>query len=86
MHYRARLLVYPKRGISDPEGEALHNRLRRKGLTKISQVRSGKYWEVYFEAESREAALSYLEKAYLSPPMVNPVKDDPQLLALEEAE
>jgi phosphoribosylformylglycinamidine (FGAM) synthase PurS component len=86
LHYRARLLVYPKRGISDPEGEALHNRLRRKGLTEISQVRSGKYWEVYFEAESREAALSYLEKVYLSPPMVNPVKDDPQLLALEEAE
>lgn len=86
MRYRAEIVVYPKRGISDPEGETLRARLNRKGFKEISEVRSGKYWEIYFDAESRDEAISYLKEVYLTPPMVNPVKDEPKLLSLEEVE
>lgn len=86
MRFKAELVVYLKRGISDPEGDILCARLTRKGFSEISLVRSGKYWEIYFEAASREEALSYLKKVYLSPPVINPIKDEPQLLALEELE
>lgn len=86
LHYRAKLVVYPKRGISDPEGDVLCARLTRKGLTKISKVSSGRYWEVSFDADSNEEALSYIERVYLNPPMVNPIKDETRLLSLEEAE
>ncbi len=86
MRYRAKIVIYPKRGISDPEGDTLRARLLRKGFASISQVRSGKYWEIHFDASSREEALSYLKRLYLNPPMINPIKDEPQLLALEEVE
>ncbi len=77
-------MVYPKKGISDPEGDTLRERLVRKGITRISSVRSGRYWEVSFNAESREDAIAYIRTAYLNPPMINPVKDESELLALEE--
>ncbi|MFH0848554.1 MAG: phosphoribosylformylglycinamidine synthase subunit PurS [archaeon] len=86
MRFKARLVVYLKSGISDPEGDILCARLIRRGFGEISQVRSGKYWEVYLEAASREEALTYLEKVYLGPPVTNPIKDEPKLLALEELE
>ena len=57
MRYRAVFAVYPRQGISDPEGETLLARLNRKGMTDIHHVKAGKYWELQLEAASKEEAL-----------------------------
>jgi phosphoribosylformylglycinamidine (FGAM) synthase PurS component len=78
--------VYPRRGISDPEGETLLERLNRKGMTNIDTIRSGKYWEVHLEATSKEEALSYVQRLSQNPPVMNPIKDGSKIIALEEVE
>lgn len=77
-------MVRPREGVSDPEGDALGDRLRRKGIGGVSRVRSGKCWEIYLEADSKEQAAALARQIYGGPPMVNPVKDDAQLLTIEE--
>lgn len=61
------------------------SRLKRKGVGGVRRVRSGRYWEIYVEAHSKEQAEDLAKQIYTTPPLVNPVKDDVQLLAIEEA-
>jgi len=84
MLYRAKIVVHPREGVSDPEGDTLSGRLKRKRIPGVTRVRSGKYWEIYLEADSREQAEALVRQIYTSPPMMNPVKDDAQLLTVEE--
>ena len=84
MLYRVKIVVRPREGVSDPEGETLSRRLQRKGIHGLSKVRSGKYWEVYLEATSREEAEERARQIYSGPPTMNPVKDDAQVLTIEE--
>ncbi len=84
MLYRVRIVVRPREGVSDPEGETLSRRLERKGILGVNKVRSGKYWEVYLESDSREEAEELARQIYSGPPMMNPVKDDAHLLTVEE--
>jgi len=82
--YRIKIVVRPREGVSDPEGETLRRRLNRKGIQGLSRIRSGKYWEVYLESSSREEAEERALQIYGGPPTMNPVKDDAQVLAIEE--
>lgn len=84
MLYRVRVVVYPREGVSDPEGDTLDGRLKRKGIQGVRKVRSGRYWEIFVEADSKEQAEASARQIYTGPPMVNPVKDQAQLLAIEE--
>ncbi len=84
MLYRVKIVVRPREGVSDPEGETLSRRLERKGVLGVNKVRSGKYWEVYLESNSREEAEELTRQIYSGPPMMNPVKDDAHLLTIEE--
>ena len=84
MLYRARIVVRSREGVSDPEGETLSGRLKRKGISGVTRVRSGRYWEIYIDANSREQAEAWIQQIYTTPPMMNPVKDDSQLLTIEE--
>jgi len=84
MLYRAKIVVHPREGVSDPEGDTLSGRLKRKRIPGVTRVRSGKYWEIYLEADSREQAEALVRQIYTNPPMMNPVKDDAQLLTVEE--
>ncbi|MFQ6075726.1 MAG: phosphoribosylformylglycinamidine synthase subunit PurS [Candidatus Bathyarchaeia archaeon] len=84
MRFRAKIVVSPKRGISDPEGDTLRDRLRRKENHRIIRVRSGKYWEIDFESSTREEAEAYINRVSDSPPLMNRIKDDSELLELEE--
>ena len=84
MIYIVKVVVGPREGVSDPEGETLSRRLKRKGILGVGKVRSGKYWEVYLESNSRESAEESARQIYSGPPVMNPVKDDVQLLAIEE--
>jgi phosphoribosylformylglycinamidine (FGAM) synthase PurS component len=85
MLYRVKIVVRPREGVSDPEGETLSRRLKRKGVLGVGKVRSGKYWEVFLESNSRGEAEELARQIYSGPPMMNPVKDDAQLLTIEEA-
>jgi phosphoribosylformylglycinamidine (FGAM) synthase PurS component len=82
--YRVKIVVRPREGVSDPEGETLSLRLKRKGIHGLDKVKSGKYWEVYVEASSREEAEERARQISGGPPMMNPVKDDAQVLTIEE--
>jgi len=84
MLYRVKIVIRPREGVSDPEGETLSRRLERKGILGVNKVRSGKYWEVYVESNSREEAEELARQIYSGPPMMNPVKDDAHLLTIEE--
>lgn len=84
MLYRVRIIVRHREGVSDPEGDTLSRRLKRKGTLGLGRVRSGKYWEMYLEANSREEAEEWARQIYSGPPLMNPVKDEAQLLAIEE--
>ena len=84
MLYRVKIIVLPREGVSDPEGETLITRLKRKGILGLGKIKSGKYWEVYLEANSKEEAEERAQQIYGSPPMMNPVKDDAQVLTFEE--
>jgi phosphoribosylformylglycinamidine (FGAM) synthase PurS component len=84
MLYRVKIVIRPKEGLSDPEGDTLGNRLKRKGIPGIRKVRSGRYWEIHLEAGTREQAEHLARQIYSGPPMVNPVKDDAELLSIEE--
>ncbi len=84
MLYRARIVVRAREGVSDPEGDTLSWRLKRKGIPGVVRARSGRYWEIYLEADSREQAEELVRQIYTSPPMMNPVKDNAQLLTIEE--
>jgi len=84
MLYRVRVVVQPREGVSDPEGDTLSGRLKRKGIAGVKRARSGRYWEIYVEADSKEQAEVLAKRIYTAPPLVNPVKDDVQLLAIEE--
>ena len=84
MLYRVKIVVRPREGVSDPEGETLSLRLKRKGIQGLSRIRSGKYWEVYLESSSREDAEERARQIYGGPPTMNPVKDDAQDIAIEE--
>ena len=83
--YRVRVVVRPREGVSDPEGETLSRRLKRKGIQGLNKIRSGKYWEIYLESNSKEEAEELARQIYGGPPTMNPVKDDAQVLAIEEA-
>jgi phosphoribosylformylglycinamidine (FGAM) synthase PurS component len=84
--YRVRIVVRPREGVSDPEGETLSRRLKRKGIQGLNKIRSGKYWEVYIESSSREEAEERARQIYGGPPTMNPVKDDAQVLSIEEVQ
>lgn len=85
MIYRARIAIPLKPEISDPEGEALFKGLKDGGYFQVKKVRSGKYWEIYFEAGSRKEAKRYLMEHLRKDPLLgNVVKDDFILFKLEE--
>lgn len=57
---RARVTVYPRREILDPQGKAIGEALRRIGFGQVTEVRAGKSFEVDLDAEHAEEAESLL--------------------------
>jgi phosphoribosylformylglycinamidine synthase len=50
--------VLPKRGVNDPEGEAILGGLGQLGYTSVKRVRAGRLFHVQITAESAEDARS----------------------------
>lgn len=70
---RAKVTVYPRREILDPQGKAIRNALRRGGFEEVAEVRAGKSFEIEIDAESETRVrkrLSEMCEKLLSNPIV----------------
>jgi phosphoribosylformylglycinamidine synthase len=52
--YIAKVRVYLKSNILDPQGKAVHHSMISMGYSNVEEVRVGKYVELKFEKGSRE--------------------------------
>jgi phosphoribosylformylglycinamidine synthase subunit PurS len=53
---KARVTVYPRREILDPQGKAIRDALSRVGFPGVDDVRAGKSFEISLAGENPEAA------------------------------
>jgi phosphoribosylformylglycinamidine synthase PurS subunit len=53
---KARVTVYPRREILDPQGKAIRDALSRVGFPGVDDVRAGKSFEISLESQDPEAA------------------------------
>jgi phosphoribosylformylglycinamidine synthase subunit PurS len=58
----ARVTVYPRREILDPQGKAIRDALARVGFEGVLEVRAGKSFEIRLEHDDRERALRQLRE------------------------
>lgn len=79
---KARILVYPRPEILDPQGKAIQTALERVGFDGVGSVRAGKSFDVELDAanekEAREQAAAMCEKL-----LANPVVEDYSVELLE---
>ena len=57
---KARVTVYPRREILDPQGKAIRDALSRIGFAGIEDVRAGKSFEIQLGTDDPAAAESQL--------------------------
>ncbi len=53
---KARVTVYPRREILDPQGKAIQDALSRIGFADVEEVRAGKSFEIQLATADRDAA------------------------------
>ncbi len=53
---KARVTVYPRREILDPQGKAIRDALTRVGFAGVEDVRAGKSFEIVLATDDREQA------------------------------
>jgi phosphoribosylformylglycinamidine synthase PurS subunit len=58
----ARVTVYPRREILDPQGKAIRDALARVGFTGVEEVRAGKSFEIRLGSTDRERAEQQLRE------------------------
>jgi phosphoribosylformylglycinamidine synthase PurS subunit len=54
----AEVIVVPKHGVNDPQGEAIHGGIRSLGFTSVSRVRSGRFFRLDLTATDQASATS----------------------------
>jgi len=59
---KARVTVYPRREILDPQGKAIRNALERVGFAGVEDVRAGKSFEIRLGTDDPAAAEGELRK------------------------
>ena len=59
---KARVTVYPRREILDPQGKAIQGALARIGFPEVRQVRAGKSFEIDLGVEDAQGASERLGK------------------------
>lgn len=72
---RARVTVYPRREILDPQGKAIENALRRVGFPGVESVRAGKSFDIQLATTDPQAAQAEL-KAMCEKLLANLVVED----------
>ena len=85
MRFRARVSVFPRPEILDPQGKAITEGLRRIGFSDVGEVRAGKSFEIELEAADEDAARERLNEM-CQRLLANPIMEDYSLeLVAEEA-
>jgi len=59
---KARVTVYPRREILDPQGKAIRDALTRVGFPGVDDVRAGKSFEISLDAADPGAAEGQLRE------------------------
>lgn len=72
---RAKVTVYPRREILDPQGKAISDALRRVGFSQVTDVRAGKSFEIELVAADTAEAEQVLRQM-CQKLLVNPVVED----------
>lgn len=72
---RARVHVFPRREILDPQGRAIHQTSARLGFASVRGVRAGKAFDIELDAASEEEALALLGKL-AQELLSNPITED----------
>lgn len=75
---KARVTVYPRREVLDPQGKAIHDALERVGFERIAGVRAGKSFEIELDTDDDEAARAELG-AMCEKLLANTVVEDYQI-------
>ncbi|HTQ80321.1 MAG TPA: phosphoribosylformylglycinamidine synthase subunit PurS [Thermoanaerobaculia bacterium] len=75
---KARVTVYPRREILDPQGKAIENALRRVGFPGVQSVRAGKSFDIRLGTDDPEAARGEL-RAMCEKLLANTVVEDFQV-------
>ncbi|MFN7942642.1 MAG: phosphoribosylformylglycinamidine synthase subunit PurS [Thermoanaerobaculia bacterium] len=57
---KARVTVYPRREILDPQGKAIRNSLARIGFAAVREVRAGKSFEMDLGVDDPQSAAAML--------------------------
>jgi len=60
--WQAEVYVTFKRGVLDPQGEAIRSSLVALGFGGVGDVRTGKYMQIRIDAPSREEAAERLDE------------------------
>ncbi|MEZ4532927.1 MAG: phosphoribosylformylglycinamidine synthase subunit PurS [Thermomicrobiales bacterium] len=56
------MLVMPKAGVNDPEGEAIRGGLHSLGYSGVERVRAGKHYRLRLDAPAADAARATAEE------------------------
>lgn len=83
--YRIEILVTPRPGLLDPEGNAIHHALDSLGYEGVEQVRVGKVIYLDLEAGSEEEAVAEAD-AMCRKVLANPVTEDYDIQTLGSPE
>ncbi|NPA97227.1 MAG: phosphoribosylformylglycinamidine synthase subunit PurS [Crenarchaeota archaeon] len=71
------MVITSKKGVRDPEGEAIHRQLvLKKGYDRVKGVRAGKYLLFLVDEEDPQRALSYVRELCEKLRIYNPVVHD----------
>lgn len=73
---RARVLVYPRREILDPQGKAIRSALAGIGFGQVEDVRAGKSFEITLRGVAADDAARALLTAMCEKLLANPVVED----------
>jgi len=78
---KARIHVFLKEGVLDPQGKAVMNALKTLGFTEVDSVRQGKFFDVEtgsFDSGAEERLEDYCRKL-----LANPIIEDYRVEVVE---
>jgi phosphoribosylformylglycinamidine synthase len=73
---KAHVYVTPKTSVLDPQGQTIHNALRKIGFAEVTSVRQGKYFQLALDPGLAAAAASTLVERVAREVLTNPVIEE----------
>jgi len=80
---KAKVTIYPRREILDPQGLAIRDALARLGFKEVEAVRAGKSFDIDLAVDDAEKGRKRLE-AMCDKLLANPVVEDYSIELLDE--